>query len=124
MKPFIISWISWDNCNFYSWNIETEFESVIVFFQGESNFPFEDVDHGSHHIHIFFRGQQFAQAMQQQNPELVEQLRGQMGQPNSNPEDNPPGEEALNKIVFSRFSLQPFILNKSFFQPPQYFFSI
>ncbi|KAL5017285.1 hypothetical protein ScPMuIL_006874 [Solemya velum] len=34
-------------------------------------------------------GQQFAQAMQQQNPELVEQLRGQMGQPNSNPEDNP-----------------------------------
>lgn len=37
---------------------------------------------------LLFRGQQLAQQMQTANPELVSQLREQMGRPGS----NPPGE--------------------------------
>ena len=42
------------------------------------------------HFPDIFRGQQFAQQMQQANPELVEQLRSQMG-------PAPPGDDNSGK---------------------------
>ena len=43
---------------------------------------------------VCFRGQQLAQQMQQQNPELVEQLRSQMGRPPTG--ENPSSQQPPN----------------------------
>ena len=43
-------------------------------------------------VFIFFSGQRLAEQMQQQNPELVEQLRRQMGAPPGGNDNSKPDE--------------------------------
>lgn len=62
------------------------------------------------YVYIFCRGQQLAQQMQEQNPELVNQLRSQMGRPPTNSDDNqeqpPPGP---GKYMETHYSVLHFI---------------